>query len=200
MIGDSKQSVAQRAQRPVRGEEQLLKKYEHLAHAVVRKHRGNASYQDLVQIAKIGVLEAIRTHDGQVASLTTHAYNRAMFAVSHYARGGQDDVIRIPEKLWADRDKPEVHAQIPQRAFIEAEDIGAASDDDFAASADARVLASSALSRLSEIERRVIECVLLDEHTHMEATEILGISRWRVYAALRDGTAKLRNYLSAVKI
>lgn len=90
-------------------EERLLKQFEALAFRIARAYHAKYStsheLEELAQVARLGILGAIRSYDPERKTVfITHAYNSARFAVSKYVRRSTG-VLRIPYK----NSKPQDH-------------------------------------------------------------------------------------------
>jgi RNA polymerase sigma factor (sigma-70 family) len=75
----------------LKDEEWVLKKYDALAYNLARRYHPNVSgaheLEELVQVARIGILEAARTFDdSRGTKFITHAYNSGWHALSRYLR------------------------------------------------------------------------------------------------------------------
>lgn len=75
----------------IRDEEAVLRKYDALAHRIARGYhpKVSAAYEmeELVQQARMGILEAARSFDeSRGVKFITHAYNSAWHSVSRYIR------------------------------------------------------------------------------------------------------------------
>lgn len=56
-------------------EKQALIKFDKMAIKIAKKYSGKNEFDDLYQVAKIGVIEAVRTYKPEKASLSTHVFN-----------------------------------------------------------------------------------------------------------------------------
>lgn len=56
-------------------EKQALIKFDKMAISIAKKYSGKNEFDDLYQVAKIGIIEAVRTYKPEKASLSTHAFN-----------------------------------------------------------------------------------------------------------------------------
>lgn len=56
-------------------EKQALIKFDKMAIKIAKKYSGKNEFDDLYQVAKIGIIEAVRTYKPEKASLSTHVFN-----------------------------------------------------------------------------------------------------------------------------
>jgi len=72
-------------------EEWVMRQYDALAHSLARRYYANVSasheLEELVQVARMGILEAARNFDeSRGTKFITHAYNSAWHSLSRYLR------------------------------------------------------------------------------------------------------------------
>lgn len=81
-------------------EEALLKRWEPLARQVAGRFNRAAEREDLEQVARLALLQAVRTYDpGRGCQFSTFAARRILGAIQHYVRD-RGASVRIPRRWW----------------------------------------------------------------------------------------------------
>ena len=160
-----------------------------LAHQYARLYRERHDYDDLVQAARLGILEAARTYDASHGTaFRTHAYNHARYAIQKWLRK-DTGVIHIPYNVESNDSitKP-IRAELPDHW----EEVVINHDDPIATSED-RVVLQELLSSLTERQRQVVTLVYFQQYTYEEVAEELSISKQTAFATAERALQKLRD-------
>jgi RNA polymerase sigma factor (sigma-70 family) len=170
-------------------EEKLLRQFEALAFRIARAYHAKYSHthelEELAQVARLGILGAIRTFDPDRKTVfITHAYNSARFAVSKHVRK-TTGVLRIPYK----NSQPQDHTVtiLPLHEAVIPEDESVMDDS------HKRVELSRLMEILSDDERDVFWKMNALEMTSKEvAAETQGMTAHRVLQLNRSAMRKVR--------
>ena len=160
-----------------------------LAHRYARQYLGRHDYDDLVQAARLGILEAARTYDpSRGTAFSTHAYNRARYAISHQLKKNTG-IIHIPYNAEHDDsiEKP-ICTNLPDRW----EEFAVTGENALSAS-EGRVVLEGLLSSLTERQRQVLELVFFEQYTYDEVADELSITRQTAHTTATRALKKLRD-------
>ena len=160
-----------------------------LAHRYSKQYQGRHDYDDLVQAARLGILEAARTYDpSRGTAFSTHAYHRARYAISHLLKKNTG-IIHIPYNAEHDDsiEKP-ICTDLPERW----EDFAVTGEDTLSAF-EGRVVLEGLLSELTKRQREVLELVFFDQYTYDEVAAELSITRQTAHATATRALEKLRD-------
>jgi RNA polymerase sigma factor (sigma-70 family) len=181
-----------------REEELELKQYEPLvrkiAHTYYLKYGKKYDIEDLEQVARMGVLAAIRNYDPQFKTKKlTHYYNYAGFYIKHHLRA-DTGMIHIPAKHMSD---PEF--QKPLIAGIE--DYHTVKEDsDQIINLDNTFELEEYYSVLTDYQKEIIKKVYLEGFTFDEIAKQHKVTRQAVNLAATNGMNKMKQYANGVAV
>jgi RNA polymerase sigma-B factor len=90
-------------------EEVLLKRWEPLARQLASRFNRTAEREDLEQVARLALLQAVRAYDpGRGCQFSTFAVRMMIGAIQHYVRD-RAPAVRIPRRWWDLR--PRIHQE-----------------------------------------------------------------------------------------
>lgn len=172
-------------------EEKFLKQFEALAFRIARAYHAKYSHthelEELAQVARLGILSAVRTFDPERKTVfITHAYNSARFAVSKHVRK-TTGVLRIPYK----NNQPQDHTVtiLPLHEAVIAE------DDSAVEGSHKRVELARLMEVLTEEEKDVFWKMNALEMTSKEiASDTKGMTANRVLQLNRSAMRKVRDF------
>jgi RNA polymerase sigma factor (sigma-70 family) len=172
-------------------EESALKRCEPVMFSICKRYYdhlgGRYEFDDLMQAARLGVVDASRSYDAaKGAEFTTHAYNRIRFRINRLVRS-DTGVIRIPASATK-------NAALPQRvAFCK----------DFESqplkgiSSESRVMLQEAIAKMGEIQRKVITRIYLEDASASTVATEMGVSTNTVYSHAQKALSWLQDYFMA---
>lgn len=165
--------------------EQLLESHAKLLHHVLRHFAYSGEpYEDLLQVARLGFVKAVRRFDaGRGHAFSTYTVVTVEGEVRHYLR----DCLLIRHPRWArglaDPGEEMMTAGIATAAQESARDIGAPDD---------HITLYESLTSLSESERELIYLLFFRDLTQQQAAEELGMSQRAVSRKEQKVLRKLR--------
>ena len=150
-------------------EKQALIKFDKMAIKIAKQYSGKNEFDDLYQVAKIGIIEAVRTYNPERASLSTHVFNMILSNVRKLVLK-ESNLIYIP---------PYVKQEIKDvRVDIESFDI-----------ADTNIfneIFNQLLNPLTQKQREVIKLKYLEGLTVAEIANIMGCSHQNVSSVCKS--------------
>jgi RNA polymerase sigma factor (sigma-70 family) len=161
---------------------------QNLARKYFMLYRNKFEFEDLLQAARHGILDAVRTYDSaQNATLATHAFNRARQKIQGIIKTGSE-IIHIPYKVRCDESasKPVVYnAQDRMEEHV--------IDDNSIAVSESRVVIEQLLiETLTPRQCAVIKLLYFDQLTMDEAAAELQITKQTVSSTAGRAIAKLQ--------
>lgn len=171
-------------------EERLLQQFEALAFRIARAYHAKYSHahelEELTQVARLGILTAIRTYDPERKTVfITHAYNSARFAVSKHVRKSTG-VLRIPYK--------NAQSQEPTATVLPLHEAAIPEDDSMMGDSHKRIELTRLMEVLSDDERDVFwKMNALDMTSKEVAAETPGMTSHRVLQLNRAAMRKVRD-------
>jgi RNA polymerase sigma factor (sigma-70 family) len=174
-------------------EEKQVEDYELLAkkvaHYYARMLDSKYDFDDLLQAARLGILQALRTYDATLgSSFRTHAYNHAIYSIQELLQK-DTGVIHIPYKIGRNDsiEKP-VRAELPEHW----EDFMISNNDETITASEGRVVLDELLGSLTKRQREVVTLVYCQQYTYDEVAEELSISKPTAFATSQRALEKLR--------
>jgi len=167
-------------------EEWVLRQYDALAYNLARKYYPNVSasheLEELVQVARMGILEAARNFDeSRGVKFITHAYNSAWHSLSRYLRKNPG-LVRV-----TNTERDGVPTILPLFAAM-------VSDDSSYEDVEQSVMIDELLSCLEPNEKEV--CIKMNMHG-MNAKEVAAsmdnLTSYKVLILNRSAIAKLKD-------
>jgi len=181
-----------------REEELELKQYEPLVRKIAHTYHLNYGkkydIEDLEQVARMGVLAAIRNYDPQFKTKKlTHYYNYAGFYIKHHLRA-DTGMIHIPAKHMSNPDfqKPLI-AEIDDYYTIKEE-------SDEIENLDNSFELEEYYSVLTDYQKEIIKKVYLDGYTFDEIAKQHKVTRQAVNLAATNGMNKMKQYANGIAV
>lgn len=171
-------------------EEQELKQYEALVKKIANnyylKYGKKYDLEDLEQVARLGVLAAIRNYDVKFKTKKlTHYYNYAGFYIKHYLRE-DTGIIHIPAKHMSNPD-------FQKPSFTGLEDYTFADDSVTEIDKlDHKLELEDLYSVLTDYQKEVIKKVYLEGYTFDDLAKQLNVTRQAVNLAATNGMTKMK--------
>lgn len=174
-------------------EEAVLRQYEGLAYRLARKYypkvAASHELEELVQVARMGILEAARNYDeSRGAKFITHAYNTAWQAITRYLRKNPG-LIRVvnPERDGVPTILPLFAAMV--------------SSDTYHEDVETSAIVDELLSCLTDEEREI--CIKMHMHgmnARETAASMDSLTPYKVLLLNRNALSKLREKALAMGI
>ena len=181
-----------------REEELKLKQSEPLvrkiAHTYYLNYGKKYDIEDLEQVARMGVLAAIRNYDPQFKTKKlTHDYNYAGLYIKHHLRA-DTGMIHIPAKHMSNPDfqKPLI-AEIDDYYTIKEE-------SDEIENLDNSFELEEYYSVLTDYQKEIIKKVYLDGYTFDEIAKQHKVTRQAVNLAATNGMNKMKQYANGIAV
>lgn len=163
--------------------------YEKLAIRIAKlyfRQSGNYELEDLIQAARIGIHNAIKTFDpDKNVKFLTYAYDKARYEVLKYLKENTG-VIQVPQQV-----NPDI--KIPDCINIDAATEGAGESNDTLS--ETKIIIEQAMSSLKPQQRTAIIHVHFGQLTLEEAAGKMNVSKQRVHQCLQDGLNELKETL-----
>ena len=157
-------------------EKQALIKFDKMAIKIAKQYSGKNEFDDLYQVAKIGIIEAVRTYNPERASLSTHVFNMILSNVRKLVLK-ESNLIYIP---------PYVKQEIKDvRVDIESFDI-ADTNIDFTKYIIFNEIFNQLLDPLTIKQREVIKFKYLEGLTVAEIAKVMGCSHQNVSSVCKS--------------
>ena len=181
-----------------REEELELKQFEPLARKIAHnyylKYGKKYDIEDLEQVARMGILAAIRNYNPQFKTKKlTHYYNYAGFYIKHHLRA-DTGIIHIPAKHMSNPEfqKPLITGLEEYNAISEIPDEIQNLDHLFELEEYYRVL--------TDYQKEVIKKVFLDGYTFDEIAKQHKVTRQAVNLAATNGINKMKQYANGIAV
>jgi RNA polymerase sigma factor (sigma-70 family) len=157
-------------------EKQALIKFDKMAMKIAKQYSGKNEFDDLYQVAKIGIIEAVRTYKPEKASLSTHVFNMILSNVRKLVLK-ESNLIYIP---------PYVKQEIKDvMVDIESFDI-ADTNTDFTKYIIFNEIFNQLLYPLTTKQREVIKFKYLEGLTVAEIAKVMGCSHQNVSSVCKS--------------
>lgn len=157
-------------------EKQALIKFDKMAIKIAKQYSGKNEFDDLYQVAKIGIIEAARTYNPEKASLSTHVFNMILFNVRKLVLK-ESNLIYIP---------PYVKQEIKDvMVDIESFDIADTSTD-FTKYIIFNEIFNQLLNPLTKKQREVIKLKYIEGLTVAEIAKVIGCSHQNVSSVCKS--------------
>jgi RNA polymerase sigma factor (sigma-70 family) len=179
-------------------EEQELKQYEALVKKIANnyylKYSKKYDLEDLEQVARLGVLAAIRNYDPKFKTKKlTHYYNYAGFYIKHHLRA-DTGIIHVPAKHMS-------NPEFPKPMITGLEDYTHADDSVTAIDLlDYAFELEEYYSVLTDYQKEVIQKVYLEGYTFDELAKKLKVTRQAVNLAAINGIAKMKQHANGLTV
>jgi len=157
-------------------EKQALVKFDKMAIKIAKQYSGKNEFEDLYQVAKIGIIEAVRTYNPQKASLSTHVFNMILSNVRKLVLK-ESNLIYIP---------PYVKQEIKD-TFVDIESFDIVdANTDFTNYIIFNELFNQIINSLTEKQREVIKLKYLEGLTVAEIAAVMGCSHQNVSSVCKS--------------
>lgn len=149
-------------------EKQALVDFDLMALKLSRKYSYQGEFDDLYQMAKISIIEAIRTYDSNKGTkLSTYVFSLIMFNLKNYNAKNKSIIFQ-----------PSYASQKSERVDFESVD-SLTSDNNFS-KIDFKLLLDHAMSTLSEKQRQILKLKYLDGFTISEIANLMQCSHQNI--------------------
>lgn len=184
MMHADETSISETEQKAILEMDKMARK---LAIAFHRRCPALQELDDLLQVARMGLLEGVRTYDpSRNVKLSTHAYNCARFALQKAVRT-DTGLIKTPSR-GTTRDNLPAVTEMPEKwdetCFAEKiQDLD---------ETERRLVLERLMDGLGEKQKRVIALIFFQNLTYEEAAHQLGITKQTVHYLSTQALAKMR--------
>jgi RNA polymerase sigma factor (sigma-70 family) len=178
--------------REVRQYEPLIKK---LANDYYIKYNKRYDIEDLEQVARLGVLSAIRSYDPQFKTKKiTHYYNYANFYIKHLLRS-DTGIIHVPIRQMSNPNvaKPSL---VELDEYVNSNKIQTSDYQNV----DDLALLQEYFSVLTDYQKDIIQKVYIEGYTYDELAKEFNVSRQAVNLAATNGMSKMKQYAKGVSV
>jgi RNA polymerase sigma factor (sigma-70 family) len=180
-------------------EEKILRQFDKLAHKVAHKtHRkmGNKyEYEDLYQVALLGIMQAIRTFDEtKKVKFLTHAHNYAEFSISHYIRADTGQ-IKIPYTKIITKE-----TAMPAYCELDDKNLQVPTNPTTFRAVEISSILKSYIEKLPERQRDIFQLTYQFGFTADEIAEKYGVTRQAVNLQAKNAAKSLQKMLETDKI
>lgn len=172
-------------------EQQAVADMDRMAHKLALAfHKRSPAYvefDDLLQVARMGILEGVRTYDpGRKVKLSTHAYNCALYALKK-AVMSDTGLIKVPTRGNVPENLPTV-TEMPDKweDTCFAEQIGHLDET------ERRIVLERLMQGLNKRQQAIISQVFFQNLTYEEVARQMGITRQTVHYLASQALAKMR--------
>jgi RNA polymerase sigma factor (sigma-70 family) len=151
-------------------EKEALVQFDNMAKKIARQYSGRNEFDDLYQVAKIGIIDAVRSYDkNRGAKLSTHVFNMILSHVRKFSTK-ETGIIYYP-----------AHVKTYNNIRIDLEDLSNHAFEDFDyLSIELRQILSVALNTLTDKQKEIIVMKYIEGYSTAEISEILGCSHQNV--------------------
>jgi len=150
-------------------EKQALIDFDLMALKLSRKYSKNSEFDDLYQVAKISIIEAVRSYDKtRGAKLSTHVFSLIMFNLRNYNSKNRNIIYQ-----------PSYSSQTIKRIEIDHLE-STQSDEDYYSEIDFKVLLEAAMKSLTNKQREILRLKYIEGFTITEIAELLKCSHQNV--------------------
>jgi RNA polymerase sigma-B factor len=219
--------------------EKIIKRYSGMVERIARKYAGLEPIEDLVQVGKMGLLNALGLYEPtKGVRFNTYATHLVAGAIKHHLRDKtklirepawlqevRHKVNRVAAQMQQELGRPIDEYEVAQRCNLtvdlirevwsteelfkvsslavptnndvesETDEIDFADEDQESRNFEDRAVLEQAMSKLRDLERKVLQYFHFDAMSQTEIAERLEISPNYVSHILRQSLAKLRNIL-----
>lgn len=192
MQGLRKMKLAINENREIKQYEALIKK---LANDYYIKYNKRYDIEDLEQVARLGVLSAIRSYDPKFKTKKiTHYYNYANFYIKHLLRS-DTGIIHVPIRQMTNPDilKPSLVEldEYVNSNKTQTSDYQNVDDLDFL---------QEYFSVLTDYQKDIIQKVYIEGYTYDELAKEFNVSRQAVNLAATNGMSKMKQYAKGASV
>ncbi len=192
MQGLRKMKLAINENREIKQYEALIKK---LANDYYIKYNKRYDIEDLEQVARLGVLSAIRSYDPKFKTKKiTHYYNYANFYIKHLLRS-DTGIIHVPIRQMTNPDilKPSLVEldEYVNSDKTQTSDYQNVDDLDFL---------QEYFSVLTDYQKDIIQKVYIEGYTYDELAKEFNVSRQAVNLAATNGMSKMKQYAKGASV
>jgi RNA polymerase sigma factor (sigma-70 family) len=178
--------------REIKQYEALIKK---LANDYYIKYNKRYDIEDLEQVARLGVLSAIRSYDPKFKTKKiTHYYNYANFYIKHLLRS-DTGIIHVPIRQMTNPDilKPSLVEldEYVNSDKTQTSDYQNVDDLDFL---------QEYFSVLTDYQKDIIQKVYIEGYTYDELAKEFNVSRQAVNLAATNGMSKMKQYAKGASV
>jgi len=178
--------------REIKQYEALIKK---LANDYYIKYNKRYDIEDLEQVARLGVLSAIRSYDPKFKTKKiTHYYNYANFYIKHLLRS-DTGIIHVPIRQMTNPDilKPSLVEldEYVNSDKTQTSDYQNVDDLDFL---------QEYFSVLTDYQKDIIQKVYIEGYTYDELAKEFNVSRRAVNLAATNGMSKMKQYAKGASV
>lgn len=192
MQGLRKMKLPINEDREIKQYEALIKK---LANDYYLKYNKKYDIEDLEQVARLGVLSAIRTYDTKYKTKKiTHYYNYANFYIKHLLRS-DTGVIHIPIRQMSNPD-------VAKPSLVELDEYinsNKTQNSDYQNVDDLDFL-QEYFSVLTDYQKDIIQKVYIEGYTYDELAKEFNVSRQAVNLAATNGMSKMKQYAKGASV
>lgn len=150
-------------------EKQALIDFDLMALKLSRKYSKGSEFDDLYQVAKISIIEAVRSYDKtRGAKLSTHVFSLIMFNLRNYNSKNRNIIYH-----------PSYSSQTIKRIEID-HLVSTQCDEDYYAEIDFKVLLETAMKSLTKKQREILRLKYIEGFTITEIAELLKCSHQNV--------------------
>lgn len=151
-------------------EKDALVQFDNMAKKIARQYSGRNEFDDVYQVAKIGIIDAVRSYDkNRGAKLSTHVFNMILSHVRKFSTK-ETGIIYYP-----------AHIKTYNNTRIDLDDLSNYAFEDFDyLSIELKQILSIALSTLTDKQKEVIVMKYIDGYSTAEISQILGCSHQNV--------------------
>lgn len=157
-------------------ENEIVRANEGLAHCITKRYKDRADYDDILQEARIGILQAARKYDPTRAAFSTYAAQWIRSRVGRYFGTQEDSVLSLDDSAGEETSIIDT-IEDPNENGIER--------------SDAKLVAESALDKLPP---RAVQAFRLrgQGYTFQGISDKLGYSRARAEQVIRKYSNKMK--------
>lgn len=192
MLGLKKMKLQVNEDREIKQYEALIKK---LANGYYLKYNKRYDLEDLEQVARLGVLSAIRTYDPSFKTKKiTHYYNYANFYIKHLLRS-DTGVIHVPIRQLT-------NPEVSKPSLVELDEYTSSEKtktDDFQ-NIDNLDFLEEYYSVLTDYQKDIIQKVYIEGYTYDELAKEFNVSRQAVNLAATNGLSKMKQYAKGASV
>lgn len=171
-----------------------VRDFDKLARKIAARYAFGFDTEDLYQIARVAIFEAMGTYDAARGSLSTHLYKRAMYAVLEYAKNERGGVLRLPPDTIANPRGP-----TPRCVSYESGVPDGLLEPSCGCEGMGEVLRRDALTSLRESsgltpkQDVVIHMLFVDGFTCAESAALIGCTYQNLYYLRKAALTKMRD-------
>lgn len=176
--------MSESEQQAVTGMDRMAHK---LALAFHRRSPAHVELDDLLQVARMGILEGVRTYDpSRKVKLSTHAYNCALYALRKAVKS-DTGLIKVPTRGNVPDNLPvvtEMPEQWEESCFaVQMEQLD---------ETERRIVLERLMQGLNKRQQDIISQVFFQNLTYEEVARQMGITRQTVHYLATQALAKMR--------